>query len=76
MIGPLEVFFLSIFAQLPAALFFKLAMSHSAMEQEGRAESARRKEYRASHSMGKEKRVRLKRLNQETKGERLSRRKR
>ena len=29
---------------MPAALFYKLAMSHSASEQEGRAEPAERKE--------------------------------
>ena len=43
MIGPPEVEFFSIFTQLPVALFCKLAMSHSAMEQEGRVEPARRK---------------------------------
>ena len=42
-----------IFAQLPAALFWKLAMSHSATEQEGRDEPAGRIRDSANHRMQK-----------------------
>ena len=59
-----EVSFSSIFTQLPASLFCKLAMSHSATDQEGRAEPAGRKGDSACHRM----RLGLKRQNQETEG--------
>ena len=42
MIGPPEVQFSFIFAQLPTALFCNFTMSHSATEQEGKADRAGR----------------------------------
>jgi hypothetical protein len=50
---------LPFFAQLSAALFCKLVLSHSATEQEGRAEPAGTKGDSASHRMPKGKRVRV-----------------
>ena len=67
MIGPPEVQFSSIFAPLPTALFCKIT-SHTATEQEGRAEPARMKGDSASHRMRKGRRVGSKMQNQEREG--------
>ena len=71
MIGPLKVTFSSIFTQLPTALFSKHTRSHSATEQERRAEPTGRKGDSASHRMRKGGRVGSKRLNQDTGGRRI-----
>ena len=68
MIGPPEASFSSIFAQLPAALFCKLAMSHSAKE--GRAEATGKKGDIVSHTMQKMEENRVEEAESEDRSER------